>query len=78
MNLSGAPLRLGLSLSNETPVAETVALAVQADKPGFSEVWLPENRHGRGVLTVAASVAARTERIDIGLGPSILSGAIRR
>jgi 5,10-methylenetetrahydromethanopterin reductase len=59
---------LGLSLSNETPVAETVALAVQADKLGFSEVWLPESRHGRGVFTVAASVAARTERIDIGIG----------
>jgi 5,10-methylenetetrahydromethanopterin reductase len=65
---SAAPRRLGLALSNETPVAETVALAGQAERLGFDEVWLPESGHGRGVFTVAASVATATSRIKIGLG----------
>jgi 5,10-methylenetetrahydromethanopterin reductase len=50
------------------PIAETVALARQAEALGFSEVWLPESSHGRGVFTVAASVAAATRRIKIGIG----------
>jgi 5,10-methylenetetrahydromethanopterin reductase len=65
---SAAPRRLGLALSNEAPVAETVGLAQQAEGLGFSEVWLPESGHGRGVFTVAASVAAATQRTRIGIG----------
>ena len=65
---SAAPLRLGLSLANEVPVAETVATAVHAEDLGFSEVWLPESRHGRGAFTVAAYLAAATTRIGIGIG----------
>jgi 5,10-methylenetetrahydromethanopterin reductase len=61
-------MRLGLALSNEAPIAETVALARLAEELGFSEVWLPESGHGRGVFTVAASVAAATRRIQIGIG----------
>src|ERR1041384_8358018 len=68
MTVSGAPLRLGLALSNEVPVAETVALAVRAEQLGFGEVWLPESGHGRGLFTVAASVAAATRRVKIGIG----------
>jgi 5,10-methylenetetrahydromethanopterin reductase len=68
MTASRAPRRLGLALSNEAPVAETVSLARQAEELGFSEVWLPESGHGRGVFTVAASVAAATSRIGIGIG----------
>src|SRR5712692_5097403 len=63
-----APRRLGVALSNEVPVAETVALAQRAEALGFSEVWLPESSHGRGVFTVAASVAAATHCILIGIG----------
>jgi 5,10-methylenetetrahydromethanopterin reductase len=65
---SAAPRRLGLALSNEAPVAETVALAQRAEALGFSEVWLPESSHGRGVFTVAASIAAATQHIQIGIG----------
>jgi 5,10-methylenetetrahydromethanopterin reductase len=60
--------RLGVSLSNEVPVAETVALVQEAERLGLAEAWLPESRHGRGVFTVAAQVAARTSRIGIGIG----------
>jgi 5,10-methylenetetrahydromethanopterin reductase len=63
-----ASRRFGLALSNEVPVGESVALADRAEQLGFSEVWLPESGHGRGVFTVAASVAAATRRIKIGIG----------
>ncbi len=66
--VSGAPLRLGLSLSNEVPVRETVALAVEAERLGLSEVWLPESGHGRGMFTVATAVALATSRIKLGIG----------
>jgi 5,10-methylenetetrahydromethanopterin reductase len=65
---SAAPVRLGLALSNEAPIAETVALACQAEQLGLSEVWLPESGHGRGVFSVASAVAAKTQRIKIGIG----------
>jgi 5,10-methylenetetrahydromethanopterin reductase len=60
--------RLGLGLSNETSIAETVELARRAEALGLSEVWLPESGHGRGVFTVAAAVAAATQRVKIGIG----------
>lgn len=41
---------------------------MRAEELGFGEVWLPESRHGRGVFTVAALVAAATRRIGIGIG----------
>src|SRR5579864_7946694 len=66
--LSQAPLRLGLALSNEVPIAETVALGRRAEALGLAEVWLPESGHGRGLFTVAASLAANTSRIKIGIG----------
>src|SRR5260370_27895409 len=65
---SKASVRLGLALSNEAPIAETVALARQAEHLGLSEVWLPESGHGRGVFTVASAVAANTQPIKIGIG----------
>ncbi len=65
---STAPVRLGLALSNEAPIAETVTLAGQAERLGLSEVWLPESGHGRGVFSVASAVAAKTQRIKIGIG----------
>ncbi len=61
-------LRLGLSLSNEVPVRETVALAVEAERLGLSEVWLPESGHGRGMFSVATAVALATQRIRLGIG----------
>jgi 5,10-methylenetetrahydromethanopterin reductase len=65
---SAAPVRLGLALSNEAPIVDTVALASQAEQLGLSEVWLPESSHGRGVFSVAATVAAATRRIKLGIG----------
>jgi 5,10-methylenetetrahydromethanopterin reductase len=68
MTASSAPLRLGVSLSNEAPVQETVDLVRLAEDLGIAEVSLPESRHGRGVFTVASQVAAATNDITIGIG----------
>jgi 5,10-methylenetetrahydromethanopterin reductase len=63
-----AALRIGISLSNEAPVPETVALACRAERLGLAEVSLPESRHGRGVFAVAGQVVAATERIAVRIG----------
>lgn len=68
MSRSASPLRVGISLSNEVPINETVALAKLAEDLRLAEVSIPESRHGRGVFTTASQVAAETERITIGIG----------
>lgn len=65
---SGAPLRFGLAVSNEVPLARTVELARTAEEHGLAEVWVPESSHGRGAFTAAAAVAAGTRRIGLGIG----------
>jgi 5,10-methylenetetrahydromethanopterin reductase len=49
-------------------VRDTVALAQEAERLGFDEVWLPESGHGRGLFSVATAVAVATERIRLGIG----------
>jgi 5,10-methylenetetrahydromethanopterin reductase len=68
MSTSGAPLRFGISISNEVPVPDSVALARRAEELGLAEVWLPESGHGRGIFTVAAQIAAATSRLSLGIG----------
>jgi 5,10-methylenetetrahydromethanopterin reductase len=61
--------RLGISVSNnDTSISETVAIARRAESLGISEVWIPEVNHGRTGTTVAAAVAAATNKIGIGIG----------
>lgn len=60
--------RFGVALSNEVPLAESVALAQRAEELGFDEVWVPESRHGRSATSAAAVLARATERIGIGVG----------
>jgi 5,10-methylenetetrahydromethanopterin reductase len=60
--------RLGVALSNEVPLAESISLARRAEELGFDEVWTPESRHGRSATTAAAVLARETERIGIGVG----------
>ncbi len=59
---------LGLSLSNEDPVAVTLELAREADRLGFDEVSLPESRLIRSVTSVAAAVLASTSDITVRIG----------
>lgn len=60
--------RFGVALSNEVPLAESIALALRAEELGFDEVWVPESRHGRSATSAAAVLARETERIGIGIG----------
>jgi 5,10-methylenetetrahydromethanopterin reductase len=61
-------VRLGLALANEGLIKQTVALACRAEQLGLSEVWVPESAHGRSVTTVAATLAAHTQQIGLGVG----------
>ncbi len=62
-------MRLGLTLSawDTGDLANTVRLAAEADRLGYSVCWAPE-AYGLDAATLLATVAARTERIDIGSG----------
>jgi len=59
---------LGLSLSNEDPVADTLAVVAAAERLGFDEVSLPESRLFNSVMAVAAAALHSTERITVRIG----------
>ena len=59
---------LGLSLSNEDPVADTLAVVAAAERLGFDEVSLPESRLFNSVMAVAAAALHCTERITVRVG----------
>ena len=59
---------LGLSLSNEDPVADTLAVVAAAERLGFDEVSLPESRLFTSVMPVAAAALHSTERITVRIG----------
>ncbi|MEO7125698.1 MAG: LLM class F420-dependent oxidoreductase [Nakamurella sp.] len=61
-------MRLGLSLplaSSAAGLRNQVELAVAADRLGYDIVWVPE-AYGGDAVSILASIAARTERIEIG------------
>lgn len=59
---------LGVSLSNEGPVGDLIALAQRADALGFDEVSLPESRLHNSVFSTAAAVLASTQRVRVRIG----------
>jgi alkanesulfonate monooxygenase SsuD/methylene tetrahydromethanopterin reductase-like flavin-dependent oxidoreductase (luciferase family) len=66
--VTAAFVGLGLSLSNEGPLPETLALAQRADALGFDEVSLPESRQHRAVFSAAAATLATTDRVRVRIG----------
>lgn len=58
----------GLSLSNEDPIAVTLALVAQAEQLGYDEVSLPESSLFRSVTSTAAAALNSTERIVVRIG----------
>ena len=58
----------GLSLSNEDPVADTLAIVAEAERLGFDEVSLPESRLFQSVTSVAAAALAATSAITVRVG----------
>lgn len=61
-------MRFSVRLNNDLPVAETVALAVAAERAGFDQFWLSDDLFLRSATVMLAAVARETERIDIGSG----------
>ena len=59
---------LGLSLSNEDPVVDTLAVVAAAESLGFDEVSLPESRLFNSVMAVAAAALHSTERVTVRIG----------
>ncbi|HMK11167.1 MAG TPA: LLM class flavin-dependent oxidoreductase [Acidimicrobiales bacterium] len=59
---------LGLSLSNEGRLHDTLAIAQRADALGLDEVSLPESRQHRAVMSAAAATLATTERVGVRVG----------
>jgi 5,10-methylenetetrahydromethanopterin reductase len=60
--------RIAVSLSNEVPIDDTIATVRRAEELGYSEVWVPESRHGRSATGVAAVLARETSRIELCVG----------
>jgi 5,10-methylenetetrahydromethanopterin reductase len=55
-------------VNNDLSVAELTALAVAAQDAGFDQVWVSNDLFLRSALVLAATVAARTSRIAVGIG----------
>lgn len=58
-------MQLGLNLGTWGPEPEAFALAEEADRLGYAVCWVAE-AYGSDAPTMLATIAARTERIDVG------------
>jgi 5,10-methylenetetrahydromethanopterin reductase len=79
-------MRVGLRIPPCAPVPEIAALARDAERAGFDEVWFPDSQLlWRDVFAVAAAAAAATSRITLGTAvtnvvtrhPAVLASAAR-
>src|SRR5918997_2512976 len=79
-------MRVGLRIPPCAPVPEIAALARDAERVGFDEVWFPDSQLlWRDVFAVAAAAAAATSRIGLGTAvtnvvtrhPAVLASAAR-
>ena len=61
-------MRFSVRVNNDLSVAELTALAVAAEDAGFDQVWVSNDLFLRSALVLAASLAARTSRIAVGIG----------
>lgn len=61
-------MRIGLCLSGNIHIGEIMESARIAEASGWDSIWLGEDYFYRGGATMAAAVAAATNRIRIGLG----------
>lgn len=79
-------MRVGVRIPPCAPVTEVVAAAAEAERLGFDEVWFPDSQLlWRDVFTVAATAAAATSRVTLGIAvtnvatrhPSVVASAAR-
>ena len=67
-----APIQLGV-LDNWSNVADTIALAEEADRLGYARYWLTEHPPQPNPQTIAALVAGVTEHIRVGTAGILLN-----
>ncbi|HET8562817.1 MAG TPA: LLM class flavin-dependent oxidoreductase [Candidatus Binatia bacterium] len=60
--------KIGVGLSGKFSIGEVVELAQDAEALGFNSFWLAEGYHTNSAIVAATTVAAKTSRIEIGLG----------
>jgi 5,10-methylenetetrahydromethanopterin reductase len=68
-------MRPGAAIWLDRPLPECVALAVAAERAGFTEVWLPDHYFLRDAYAAQALIAERTSRV--GLGTAVVSPLLR-
>jgi 5,10-methylenetetrahydromethanopterin reductase len=61
-------VRFSVRVNNDLSVAELIALAAAAEDAGFDQVWVSNDLFLRSAPVLAATVAARTSRIAVGIG----------
>lgn len=61
-------MKLGFAPAGSRDAATAVDMAVIAERIGYDQVWVSEDYLERGAFAVAAGIAARTSRVEIGLG----------
>src|ERR1700728_2374243 len=66
--MSAHPVRFGVSLQNDRPIAEVIEQAHLPARLGYPDIWTSVNGHYRGIFTVASTIAANTRAARIGLG----------
>ncbi|MHA1917522.1 MAG: LLM class flavin-dependent oxidoreductase [Candidatus Ranarchaeia archaeon] len=59
---------IGVSISNQDLISQSVKYAKTAEENNFSSVFLPERVGGRSGLMTAMAIAQNTNKIDIGVG----------
>ena len=67
--------RVGIQIAASTPPADLSAIAAEAERLGYGEIWLAEDYFELGGIASAGIVLAATERIPVGLG--IVAGGVR-
>ena len=61
-------MRFSVRLNNDLDARTFVSLAVAAEDAGFDQVWISHDLFWRSAPVLLAAAAARTERIQLGMG----------
>lgn len=61
-------MRFSLRTNNDLPIGELVELAQTGEAAGFDQLWVSNDLFLRSAPALIGHLAARTERIDLGIG----------
>lgn len=61
-------MKIGIGFPQERDPATALALVEASEAAGLDSVWIAENPYWPGAFATAGAVAARTQRIEIGIG----------